>query len=76
MNEKKAPFQISNFSLSWAERNYRKKHIKWEAHVKAYEKYAEQYGRSQSAERIAERGGFGDCELDEFFPEWRNFIID
>ncbi len=72
MSEKKAPFQISSRSLLWAI----SKSIKWEAHLKAYEKYAETYGRSQSAERIAERGGFGDTELDEFYPEWRNFIVE
>ena len=37
--------------------------ISWEEHLLAYEDYAERYGRDQSAERLAERGGFGYDEL-------------
>jgi len=37
--------------------------ISWEEHLKAYEPYARRYGMEQSAERIAERGGFGFFEL-------------
>jgi len=33
--------------------------ITWAEHLAVYEAYARKYGRSQSAERIAERGGFG-----------------
>lgn len=40
--------------------------IDWAEHLKAYEGYAAQYGSSQSAERLAERGGFGYGELVEF----------
>lgn len=32
--------------------------ITWDEHVKCYAAYAAKYGRAQSAERIAERGGF------------------
>lgn len=38
---------------------------KWE-HLDAWQSYAARYGRSQSAERIAERGGFSWAELCEF----------
>jgi hypothetical protein len=38
---------------------------------KAYEVYSSKYGTSQSLERLAERGGFGLGELDEFVPGWR-----
>ena len=39
--------------------------IAWAEHVEAWEDYARRYGRDQSAERIAERGGFGYQELVE-----------
>lgn len=34
----------------------------WLAEI-AYEYYSSQYGKSQSLERLAERGGFGRAEL-------------
>ena len=37
--------------------------IAWDEHVLAWSAYAVRYGRDQSAERIAERGGFGYAEL-------------
>jgi len=40
--------------------------VAWAEHVKAWEVYAARFGRNQSAERIAERGGFGFTELTEF----------
>lgn len=63
---KTAPFQGQNGGCAG--------HITWEAHLKAYEVYAEKY-YDQSAERVAERGGFGQEELDEYFPDWRRYII-
>lgn len=33
--------------------------IPWEEHLRIYELYSARYGRGQSAERIAARGGFG-----------------
>lgn len=40
--------------------------IAWEEHLEAYAEYAGRFGNSQSAERIAQRGGFGYGELIEF----------
>jgi hypothetical protein len=37
--------------------------ISWEEYLLAYASYANLYGRSQSAERLAERGGLGWFEL-------------
>jgi hypothetical protein len=37
--------------------------ITWSEHLEAYADYAKRYGTSQSAERLAERGGFGYREL-------------
>lgn len=37
--------------------------VSWKAAERAYENYARRHGRSQSMERMAERGGFG---LQEF----------
>jgi hypothetical protein len=45
--------------------------IPWSVAELAYSVYAAQYGRRQSLERLAERGGFGPLEMDEFLPDWR-----
>jgi len=37
--------------------------ISWEEHLLAWSGYASRYGTSQSAERLAERGGFSYAEL-------------
>ena len=44
--------------------------IPWSLHERAWEKYNQRH-RGQSAEKIAERGGFGIEEMDEYFPGWR-----
>jgi len=46
--------------------------IPWSVADLAYSIYAAQYGRSQSLERLAERGGFGAGEMDMFLPDWRD----
>jgi hypothetical protein len=46
--------------------------IPWELAELAYSVYASRYGRSQSLERLAERGGFGPNEMDMFVPGWRD----
>lgn len=49
------------------------KTIPWYIAMKAYKSYAEQHGGSgQSLERVAERGGFAESELDMLYPEWRD----
>jgi hypothetical protein len=45
--------------------------IPWAIGVEAWQEYAKKHGTSQSVERIAERGGFGEGEMDEFVPTWR-----
>lgn len=45
--------------------------IPWSVAGKAYSAYVLRHGRSQSMERIAERGGFGWCEMDRLYPAWR-----
>ena len=47
-------------------------HIPWGMHMRAWDVYAVKYGKYQSAERIAERGGLHYGELDEFIPGWRD----
>lgn len=37
--------------------------VTWDEHLEAYTAYADRYGNSQSAERLAERGGFGYTEI-------------
>jgi hypothetical protein len=52
--------------------------IPWYVADLAYSVYRSRYGDSQSLEKLAERGGFGAGEMDEFLPEWRSFcsVID
>lgn len=40
--------------------------ISWAEHLEAYAAYSKRYGTSQSAERMAERGGFSRGELKMF----------
>lgn len=40
--------------------------IAWAEHLEAFDGYAARFGRGQSAERIAERGGFSHDELCKF----------
>lgn len=49
--------------------------ITWRAHWMAYQSYSLLFGTDQTAKRLAERGGFGEYELDAFYPEWRNHIV-
>ena len=46
--------------------------IPWELAEEAYRAYAQRYGREQSLERLAERGGFAWSEMDRFLPGWRD----
>jgi hypothetical protein len=48
--------------------------VPWSVADKAYGVYASRYGRSQSLERLAERGGFAVEEMDEFYPPWREEV--
>jgi hypothetical protein len=53
------------------QRGYRKPRrsagsISWAEHLEAFAGYAAQYGNSQSAERLAERGGFSYGEVTDF----------
>lgn len=45
--------------------------IPWSVAEKAYSVYAARYGRDQSLERLAERGGFGPSEMDTYHLTWR-----
>lgn len=40
--------------------------VSWEEHCLAWSEYVNQYGKKQSAERMAERGGFSYQELTEY----------
>lgn len=40
--------------------------ISWAEHLEAYAEYVRRFGIYQSAERIAERGGFGYDELTDY----------
>lgn len=50
-------------------------YVPWKIGEEAWQRYAAKYGRGQSVERIAERGGFGEYEMDEFRPGWQDFIL-
>ena len=38
--------------------------ITWAEHLEVYDAYAERFGRGQTAERLAERGGFSKNEAE------------
>ena len=60
MSERTAPIQMPHHGSVPHGIRFR---VPWRIHVKAWEKYAEFFGKSQSAERLAERGGFSLEEL-------------
>lgn len=45
--------------------------IPWSIADLAYSVYSARYGHGQSLEGLAQRGGFGAREMDEFVPDWR-----
>jgi hypothetical protein len=49
--------------------------VPWHIGAEAWAAYAKKYGKNQSAERIADRGGFGEDEMNMFRPGWRAFIV-
>lgn len=68
---KLAPFQ---FAIWRYLKNVRYMGIPWDVHLKIYEGYSKEYGNYQSADQIAERGGFGYNEVIEFYPEWDRIV--
>ena len=50
--------------------------VPWIIGAQAWGVYAQSQGCDQSAARIAERGGFGECEMDVLRPGWRDRIIE
>lgn len=50
--------------------------IPWTVAEIAYGEYSKRYGSSQSLERLAERGGFGWCEMDDLHPTWRKEVSE
>ena len=44
--------------------------VPWSVAEIAYAAYAARYGRGQSIETMAERGGFGHEEMDLYAPGW------
>lgn len=69
-DERTAPFQRVHGGIT-GER------IPWSLHLEAYAGYAKEYpgsARDQSAERMAERGGFGVTELDRYVPGWEKRV--
>jgi hypothetical protein len=45
--------------------------VPWEVADRAWAAYSALYGRGQSVERLAQRGGFSWGEMDSLFPGWR-----
>jgi len=59
------PFPINTPSSKY------KTTIPWWVAKKVYAEYSKRYGTEQSLERLAQRGGFGEKEMDDLYPEWR-----
>jgi hypothetical protein len=62
---KRAPVQQSYENKSKGRSRKPAGTITWAEHLEAYVDYAARYGKSQSAERLAERGGFGYWEITD-----------
>lgn len=45
--------------------------VPWSVAELAYSVYASLYGKSQSLDRLAQRGGFAPSEMDQYAPGWR-----
>ncbi len=56
--------------------NGKKLRISWAEHLEAWYAYSSRYGTRQSAERIAQRGGFGLWELEEFLGRAPRTYVD
>jgi hypothetical protein len=63
MTERRALVQAEKTPLTGVRRFVQAGTVSWEEHLAAWTQYALRFGSSQSAERIAERGGFGYFEL-------------
>ena len=50
--------------------------IPWSIAEEAFGAYVRRYGRDQSLERLAERGGFGWSEMDTLLPGWRGMVSE
>ena len=50
--------------------------IPWSIAELAYSVYAANYGKGQSLEYLAQRGGFGPGEMDMFLPGWREMCSE
>ena len=65
---------MKQFPLLHDPRNRGPRSVPWGVAERAYQEYARRYGRSQSLERLAERGGFSEGELDALAPGWREYL--
>jgi hypothetical protein len=50
--------------------------IPWSMHLRAYDAYCKKYRPQQALIEGNCRGGFGDTELDEFIPGWREELSE
>lgn len=66
MNEKLFPIQSERGAAPHPTQ------IPWPIAELAYSVYSARYGRDQSLDRLARRGGFGPNEMDIFLPDWRD----
>lgn len=48
--------------------------VPWYIAELAYSVYVRHGGGDQSLEKLAERGGFGAAEMDQFLPDWRERV--
>jgi hypothetical protein len=65
-DERRAPVQAEYRSLSCDRPPKPAGTVSWEEHKTAWHKYDRRFHCGQTAERIAERGGFAYWEISEF----------
>jgi hypothetical protein len=49
--------------------------ISYECHLRAHAVYSFMFTTAVSPDKVADRGGFNQDELDKYYPEWKNHII-
>ncbi len=48
--------------------------VPWAIYYEAWQAYDLEWKSGQTAERLAQRGGFHPSEMDGFRPDWREFL--
>jgi hypothetical protein len=68
IEERRFPVQMDSYRDALGRMQHPYGSVPWSIGAEAWEQYV------RSCERIGERGGFGEGEMDEYRPGWREFL--